>query len=465
MWCKYVIFAPHSFISNTMATVTAFLRVSTKKTTTANVRFRLRDGRNLQLFHKSNIVVNPSHWDSEKECIKSKITFPEIERAKFNKSIADRKNLIANIYNQNLNKSELTSKWLEDEINKALHPENFIEEKNKPKTLFEFIEYFISIAPTRKDKVTGRKLSFNNIQQYKATEKHLKLFAKQIGKADFNFNQIDQSFYDKFVDYLQKPILATDRHGNPIFDSEGEQLAVKKSFTQNSVGKHIRVLKLILNEATREGVNPGQYYNQFHVFTEDADAIYLNEEELKKLKDYDFSNDAYLERVRDWFLLLAWTGSRFSDLEKISKTDIKDGFITFRQQKTNTKVTIPLHPVVSEILEKYNYEMPEPISNQKFNDYIKIAAEKAEINELETITKTVGGKLDTKKFHKYELISSHTGRRSFCTNMYKRGLPTLMIMSISGHKTEKSFLKYIRVKQQEHAEMMAKAWESIYKKA
>ncbi|MCL2329156.1 MAG: tyrosine-type recombinase/integrase [Bacteroidetes bacterium] len=66
-------------------------------------------------------------------------------------------------------------------------------------------------------------------------------------------------------------------------------------------------------------------------------------------------------------------------------------------------------------------------------------------------------------FEKWQQVSSHTGRRSFCTNMYKRGLPTLMIMSISGHKTEKSFLKYIKVKQNEHAEMMKKAWENMYK--
>jgi integrase len=64
---------------------------------------------------------------------------------------------------------------------------------------------------------------------------------------------------------------------------------------------------------------------------------------------------------------------------------------------------------------------------------------------------------------KYDLITSHTGRRSFCTNMYKRGLPTLMIMSISGHKTEKSFLKYIKVRQEEHAAMMAAKWKEIYK--
>lgn len=106
--------------------------------------------------------------------------------------------------------------------------------------------------------------------------------------------------------------------------------------------------------------------------------------------------------------------------------------------------------------------MPEPITNQRFNEYIKEAVKLADINSVEVITITKGGKLETNKFEKWELISSHTGRGSFCTNMYKRGLPTLMIMSISGHKTEKSFLKYIKVKQSEHAEMMAKAWQNMY---
>jgi integrase len=107
--------------------------------------------------------------------------------------------------------------------------------------------------------------------------------------------------------------------------------------------------------------------------------------------------------------------------------------------------------------------MPETITNQKFNEYIKEACKAAKIDSLESFTRTVGGKLITETLPKFELVSSHTCRRSFCTNMYLRGLDTLMIRSISGHKTEKSFLKYIKVSQQQHAEMMAKKWSEIYK--
>jgi len=420
-----------------MATVTALIRTKkADKTKPVNVRFRLRDGRNFDLYHASELEVVPDRWDEKQQKIKARCVIDESERVTFDTAVDNRKAIIKNIY-LSIGKS-LTSDLLKTEIDKALHPEKH-ETKPVINTLFQFIDKFIKEAPNRKDKDTGRLLTYNNIQQYRATEKHLKEYAKSIRKADFDFSGIDQSFYDGFVSFLQE-----------------------KSFTQNTVGKHVRVLKLMLNEAKTQGYNTIDYYNSFHVFTEETDTIYLNETELQQLKDADFSKIPHLDRVRDWFLLLAWTGSRFSDLEKVVKTDIKEGFISFRQQKTNQPVTIPIHPVVMEIFEKYNFNMPEPITNQRFNEYIKEACKAAEINSIETMTRTVGGKLVTETFEKWERVSSHTGRRSFCTNMYKRGLPTLMIMSISGHKSEKSFLKYIKVKQEEHAEMMKKAWKNIY---
>ena len=446
-----------------MANVSAFLKPTKGKPTT-KVRFYVSRGRSeTRLFYTSDIEVNAECFDSKKQIIKERLIYNDKARADFNKAVNDFKAIILTAYNNAENKELLTSKIFEIEITKALHPEQFKPIEEKPKTLFQYIETFISTAHTRKDKATGRLLVYNNIQQYKATEKHLKAFAKLKRKKDFEFNQIDQNFYNGFVDYLQNSIPALDSENKPLLYEDGTPKLLKECFTQNRVGKHIKVLKVILNEATREQVNTSTAYNQFFVFTEDSDAVYLNELELQLVKDKSFSDSPHLENVRDWFLLLAWTGARFSDLEKISQTDIKDGFITFRQKKTNTKVTIPLHPVVSEILQKYNYQMPEPISNQKFNEYIKEVAETAGLTSPEVLTRTVGGTLKSETMPKFELISSHTGRRSFCTNMYKRGLPTLMIMSISGHKTEKSFLKYIRVKQQEHAEMMAEKWKEMYK--
>ena len=443
-----------------MATIKAFIRTSTKTKDFVNVRFRLTDGRTVQLFHKSDIKVNPNDFDAKNETIKAKIVFDAKARIDFNKAIASRKDLISDLYLNATDKSTLTSDWLEDAIDRSLHPDRYISEDYKqPETLFPYIADFIQKAPQRKDKKTGRTLVYNNIQQYKATEKHLKEFAKIDRKSDYQFNEINSDFYTRFVDYLQKPLQAKDNKGKLLFNEDGTPQLSKQPFTQNSVGKHIKVLKVMLNEAKNNDADTSNFY----VYTEDVDNVYLNEAELKQLKDFDFSAVPHLDRVRDWFLLLAWTGSRYSDLDKIEKSKIKNGLITYRQKKTNTLVTIPMHPVVNDILQKYNFDMPELISNQKFNDYIKEACKAAKIDNIESITRTVGGKLITETMLKYELVSSHTCRRSFCTNMYLRGLDTIMIRSISGHKTEKSFLKYIKVSQQQHAEMMAKKWSEIYK--
>ncbi|MDR1372565.1 MAG: site-specific integrase [Dysgonamonadaceae bacterium] len=421
-----------------MATIQTFIRTGKgAKKNHVNIRFRLSDGRDIQLFHKSELVINADKWDVKKQSIKASCVYDAKKRNEFNKALTDRKNLILDIYTQNLGKKvDFTSDWLNAEIDRALHLKKGVKSENI--TLFRFIDKFIQEAPNRND--NGRVICNGTIKQYKVFYEHIKEFAKISLRDDFEFSEIDLKFYSDYVVFLQG-----------------------KNYTSNNVGKNIKTLKTILNAAAFEGCHINPALSKFKVFKEDIDNISLNEDDLQKLKELDLSKYPHLDKVRDLFLLLAWTGCRFSDLGKIAKTDIKDGFITFRQQKTNNKVVIPLHPVVLEVLEKYNYDLPEQISNQKFNAYIKEAARMAGINSRETMTRTEGGKLVTTHFEKWEQVSSHTGRRSFCTNMYRRGLPALMIMSISGHKTENSFLKYIKVKQNEHAEMMKKAWENIYK--
>ena len=445
-----------------MATVKFNLSTKIDKSTgKSSLLLRFIGGRTIDTRVTSGLVINPNRWDEEK----MRVIIPRLgtdeqkELVKLQKSLDELTNYILDEFVQ-ADKSIVNKEWLESKIDKFLFPVKYEikEEVKETKTLLKHIEDFIGTAPLRKDKKTGRLLNFNNLQQYKATQKHIIQFSKIEKKSDYQFSEINKDFYDRFVSYLQNSIPLT-KDNKPVFYEDGTPKLLKKMFTQNSVGKHIKVLKIILKEAKNNEID----ISSFHVFNEDIDNVYLNESELKQLKDHDFSSNPDLDHVRDWFLLLSWTGSRFSDLEKIRKTNIKNGFIIFRQQKTNNKVTIPLHPVVKEILIKYNYEMPKQIENSDFNVFIKEVCKQAKIESIETFTRTVGGKLISKFFFKYELVGSHTGRRNFCTNMYKRELPTLMIMSISGHRTEKSFFKYIKVKEEEHAEMMAKKWKEMYK--
>jgi integrase len=411
---------------------TKYLTLSTKVNPTGRqeILIRFSHGR-INQRAKTNIFINSESWDYSKGEIKNvRILTKEIKKAK-----ADLADLEASIEKswETIDKEKVASDWLVATIDKHNFPEKYTPkiEPSKEQTLFELVETFIADAPNRH--YNGRKLSPQSIKKYPSTFFHLKQYAKSIKKIDFDVAEINCSFYEGFVAYLQK-----------------------QGLTMNTVGSKIRVLKTIINAAKIEIKD----YNEYKVFREEVDNIYLTETELQQLKEVVLS--PYLDRVRDCFLLLAWTGCRYSDLEKIGKTDIKDGFISFRQQKTNNKVVIPLHPVVAEVLEKYDYTLPEAITNQKFNEYIKEACKCAEINSTETLTRTIGGIRKTETFEKWQLVTSHTGRRSFATNMYKRGLPSITIMAITGHRTEKAFLSYIKITPEEHAEMMKKAWENIY---
>ena len=438
-----------------MATIKAFIRTSTKEKKFVNVRFRLTDGRNVQLFHKSEIKVSPNDFDPKKEKIKAKIIFDAKLRKSIDDSISDRKKLISKLYLLAPDKSELTSVWLENVIDRELNPEKYtVNEELEPakKTLLAHVADFISKAPDKKMKETNRLIANSTIKSYKSNQNRLIAFLKFKRREDLLLSEIDEKFYHDYIDFLTK-------RTRTIKQVRGVEVNEVRQYANNTIGEATKTLKTMISDVKGLDID----LKEFYVLKEDVDNVYLNEEELQKIKDLDLTEQPALDRVRDWFLLLSWTGSRFSDIEKIDPANIKNNMITYRQQKTNKKVVIPVHNVVEEILQKYNYQMPEIISNQKFNDYIKQVCKLAGIDGVESITRTVGGKLVTETKPKYELISSHTCRRSFCTNMYRRGLDTLMIRSISGHKTDKSFLKYIKVTEEEHAEMMAKKWSEIYK--
>ena len=438
-----------------MATIKAFIRTSTKEKKFVNVRFRLTDGRDVQLFHKSDIKVCPGDFDAKNEKIKAKIIFDATLRKSIDDSITDRKKLISKLYLQAPDKSVLTSDWLEEAIDRDLYPEKYIvKEQPAPAetTLLTHVAYFISQAPGKKIKETNRLIANSTIKSYKSNQNRLIAFLKFKKREDLLLSEINEKFYTDYVDFLTK------RKRN-VKSVRGVEVNEVRQYANNTIGEAVKTLKTMISDAKGLDVDTKEFY----VLKEDVDHVALNEDELQKLKDLDLSEQPALDRVRDLFLLLAWTGSRYSDIDKIDPTNIKDNKITYRQQKTNKKVVIPVHNVVNEILQKYNYQMPEVLSNQKFNDYIKTVCKLAGIDGNESITRTVGGKLITETKPKYELISSHTCRRSFCTNMYRRGLDTLMIRSISGHKTDKSFLKYIKVNEDEHAEMMAQKWIEIYK--
>jgi len=151
------------------------------------------------------------------------------------------------------------------------------------------------------------------------------------------------------------------------------------------------------------------------------------------------------ERIRDLFVVGCLTALRYSDYSTLSPQNFQGEYIVKLTKKTNKKVIIPIHDYVKEILDKYEGNIQFGISIQHFNRYIKIICEKVGLDSEIIFEFTKGGKVMTKKNFKYELVSSHTARRSAATNMYLTGrMKTHEIMAITGHTTEKSFFRYIK---------------------
>jgi hypothetical protein len=118
--------------------------VATSKRKDVNVRFRFSDGRNVQLYHKSEFLISPDDWDAKRECVKAKIVYNAKKRKSFDEGINRRKDLIREICAEENDKSELTSEWLETAIDKELHPEKY-EKIEIRKTFFEIFDDFLSV--------------------------------------------------------------------------------------------------------------------------------------------------------------------------------------------------------------------------------------------------------------------------------------------------------------------------------
>jgi integrase len=283
-------------------------------------------------------------------------------------------------------------------------------------------------------KFRGKKKAKGSLSNYHAVKTHLEGFQTK-KRYPLNFESVTLDFFHKYTSYLYDDL----------------------KLARNTVAKDISILKVFMGEAVDLGLTGNLAFRnkKFSVSEEETDAVYLTEEEIIKLWRFDLSSKKKLEQVRDLFVFGCLVGLRFSDFSDIQPENIVniDGqsFIKVRTKKTQETVIIPCDPIVLEIFRKYDRmpnKLPKSISNQKFNDYIKDALEDAKFD--------APGRLEsTPELLLYQCVSSHTARRSFATNYYLQGFPTIDLMKITGHKTEKAFLKYIRVSKLDSAKRLA----------
>lgn len=281
----------------------------------------------------------------------------------------------------------------------------------------------------------------------KTMKKHLLSFQEYIGYK-ITFDSFNVVFYEQFVRYLTFDI--------PVM----RRATVMKGLKMNTVGKTIKQLKTFIKDRINKKVIPYIDLSCFRSMEEDVEGVYLDWKELSKIYHLDLSNHEPLVKYRDLFIVGCLTGLRFSDYSTLNRSQLKDGMLHVRQNKTGAIVVIPLREDARKILiDKYAMKMPK-VSMPNFNHYVKEVVRLSSIAEPIKISHKRGNRIIEEIRPKYGWISSHTARRSFCTNEYLAGTPTDLIMGISGHKTETAFKKYIKADNFKKASMIKQMWDA-----
>lgn len=375
-----------------------------------------------RLTYSTGIKICPDKWDFDKELPKASRTdaAQKTKRNTLVKFKADVSALISDL--------EYKGKLSIPHLRKKLD-EYFSRRAQDDLTLFGFIDTFMQ-------RLRDEGRAEHTIRNYRVDFNHIKAYASHKNKA-LDFDMIDLDFHSDLIAYLRN----------------------EKKLSENSIGKVIASLKTLLNEATEKGINKNMQFRSRH-FTKPSEkttSVYLTEKEIQNIKELDLTKENKgINTTRDIFVVCCYLGLRYSDVGKIKPEFLTNNQITVNTQKTGAKVVIPLHPTAKEILEKYNYCFEGVMLNRRTaNKYLKRIAKLAGINQAISVPKKQRGmRYDTTK-PKYELIGTHTARRSFATNAYLAGVPAISIMKVTGHTTEVAFLKYIKISEEQNANLLS----------
>ena len=344
----------------------------------------------------------------------------------------------------------------ESEINFALNEFKRVISKAELDTKFEQSQLSLDFIRTRLEEATGKKKRSFNF--YDAFEEYIK---EAEVKKTINSKRIYQITRDKIKDFdTDKRFLLNFDNIDSKFESKfTEYLMVDCGLVNNTIGRYMKTIKSFMHFAAERGYTSNYKFKSFKVIKQDADIIYLTEEELLKIYNLNGLSKS-LSMVRDAFCLGCFTGLRFSDLSELRLANLKQNFIELKSKKTRDFLRIPLNDFAKEILKKHEGNPPVMISNQKMNDYIKNIGKEAGIDTPIILTKYQGATKIEKSEPKYKFLSSHSARRTFVTLSLEKGMRPEVVMSITGHKDYATFKKYIKLTENVKLAEMNNAWNT-----
>ena len=415
--------------------VKMYLKRPDSKTETAIYARVSFNGHSVKVFFGESI--NPKFWNEKDHRAKLRSTFRE--SSELNSRLDSMEMVIKDTYRASRTgngQKPISTAQFKAAMDEVLRPK-----KERTMTFFEFFDHFIEECEVGTRRNGGKRFASGTIKAYRTAYNHLKSFAD--AGNDVRFENIDMEFYNAYRSYVVNAY----------------------NLKENSFGKDVKILKTILNDAAARKLHTNTAYKSkgFKVVDEASEhAIYLTVQEQIALAQLDLSQNKTLDDVRDLFLISCNTGLRYSDSSQLNESNIKaDGLIHITQQKTGARVPIPINDVVKGILQKRGGQFPKAISNQKTNQYLKQIGKMVDcLHEPVLLTYEKGGQIITEQCKKFDLLTTHTGRRSFATNEYlKKDISVHLIMKITGHKNEASFFRYIRLSDTDQAKMVQMIWE------
>ena len=434
---EFYIFAEELRLWN-MATF-AYKTRTTRKNILTKVYIRFNVDRHTSFYAETHYLVWSDAWDNKKQSVKSRFAFTydfsEQQGRELMKNLSELRSFILGEIAKDPELA-MTKTKLEKIIYSFHHPRSVANGKRvrSRESLTDYITRYVQ------EMESGERLNIHKLRYGLSTIKNYKGFIVQFDEfcmakhKRYDFGDIDLKFYDDFVAYF-----------------------TAKDYSINTIGRLIKELKIIMRAAREEGLHDNGLIEsrKFRVLTAEVENIYLTESEIKAIAEVDLKGDKHKSIARDIFLVGCYTAQRFSDYSTINEGNIRtlesgQKVIDLKQQKTGNRVVIPIRAELQAILDKYENRLPKAYE-QKVNKYIKEIAREAGIVDMVEVSYVENGEKKSHLVEKCELVKTHTARRSGATNMYLAGIPTIAIMKITGHKTEKEFMKYIKITEEQTA--------------
>jgi len=383
------------------------------------LKYSFAPGKRISYF--TGLRIETNLWHLEKQRVKTSATgSSEINDILDNLSEAATKI----VREARLNKRTLTKEELKTKLDIASH-------KLTAKTgFFEHYDNFVRTESKLKSWTKGTHTKLTTIRtQLESFEAYQKRNKKSF---KLDLNEVNEDFFTELVNFWQ----------------------IEYDLRNSTIQKNIHILRWFFNWCLKKELMPGSYKGvRIDLKQNKKKVIFLDLSELKQIHEAAIPpQQNYIDRTRDIFIFQCFTGLRYSDLKNLKATDIKEDYIQITSTiKTQEAVTIELNDTTKPIIEKYRdyqaatgYALPVPC-NQDYNKFLKVLAKLAGLNEIITLVHYAGDNRIERSFEKWQLISSHSARRSFITNGLSLGIGTEVIMSWTGHKSEESFKAYYEI--------------------